>query len=292
MPNHFCVLRMPKMRIGSLSFFRPTWVMAAVVLIFSCVLVEILYRTNALQRAENLYTDFWHQQIGKRFSPEHASLVLIDEYSLNQLADTPLTFWTPYIAKVVEGLRDNGAKVIGLDLLFSSSAEQWLRRFKDLPESAQNYDQALREQINKDKVVLVTPTQMLSNGYMGFVLPIPDMVFSLPDFEKPERFPADRYPQLADFDFRIGIGVNSGTAIMGNIGSSKKREYTALGDTVNIASRLETVTKQLGWTIVASDATVKQAGNQAITGGHDQITVKGRQEAIIVHEIVGLRETA
>lgn len=637
----------------NLSLLRPNWVLPMLALVVAFVLSEGFYQTKVFSRVENLYTDFWHQLSGKRYVPDKSALVLIDEYSLSRLADTPLTFWTPYIAKVIGALRDNGAMVVGLDLLISATAEQWLRRFENMPASVQNYDQPLREQINKGKVVLVAPTQQLKSGVDSFVLPIPDVLFSLPDLDNtakyigvsdlvadadgvyrryqswkplnlsPEErehppvkytfaallalhakfFSADsvlardnqketqpivfagppgtipkisfypllsaiealppgetalpsefqekirgkvviigsdyvglndihttpygvkffdqlaqpmsgpeiqanivetilgerqlatiswqwrygvfliifgivafifrfakntlgivtligssaivaligygafyvsllfpvatiqigillifvsvyglrffgetrkrqhlqamfgryvskevvsqlmetnetpplggvsydvtvmfsdirnftslseilqphevvefineylsravprveqhfgnidkfigdaimaefgapvkradhalcglraavlmkqnaenfriwfhsRFPQLHEFEFSIGIGINTGAAIMGNIGSLEKREYTALGDTVNIASRLESATKQLGWTIVASDATVKAAGDAVITGGCEQISVKGRREPILVHEILGVK---
>ena len=64
--------------------------------------------------------------------------------------------------------------------------------------------------------------------------------------------------------------------------------YTAIGDTVNIASRLEGKSKILGWTIVASHDTLVAAGSDIITGGADTISVKGRQGRIEVVEVLGI----
>jgi adenylate cyclase len=89
--------------------------------------------------------------------------------------------------------------------------------------------------------------------------------------------------------FQIGIGVHTGDAVVGNIGSKAKLEYTAVGDTVNVASRLEGETKSLNCVIAASAETLQAAGGRAETGVHRSITVKGRREPVEVYEIIDVQ---
>jgi adenylate cyclase len=84
--------------------------------------------------------------------------------------------------------------------------------------------------------------------------------------------------------------MHSGEAVIGDIGTPKRREFTAIGDTVNAASRLESATKDLKCVIAASETTVRAAGEGVRTGKFEEIRVKGKSEPIRVYEVLALDE--
>ncbi len=89
---------------------------------------------------------------------------------------------------------------------------------------------------------------------------------------------------------RMRIGINSGRALVGNIGSDNRLNYTAIGDTVNIASRLESASKIFGTTIIIGEATRRAAGDSIVVRELDKIAVYGRAEGIAIFELIGLAE--
>jgi hypothetical protein len=91
---------------------------------------------------------------------------------------------------------------------------------------------------------------------------------------------------------RVRVGLNTGPAIVGNVGSARRLNYTALGDTVNLASRLEGVNKVYGTTILLSAATEARAGAAARTREIDTVAVVGRSEGVRIFELAGLADAA
>lgn len=87
-------------------------------------------------------------------------------------------------------------------------------------------------------------------------------------------------------ELKAGIGINSGTASVGNMGSKQRFAYSALGDTVNLASRIEGQTKGYGISIMISDS-VRRAAPGFAAIEIDLLTVKGRKEPERVHALLG-----
>ena len=88
---------------------------------------------------------------------------------------------------------------------------------------------------------------------------------------------------------KIGIGINSDTVISGNIGCSKRMEFTAIGDGVNLGARLEGATKLYGTDIVISESTYRPCADRIWTRELDFIKVKGKNNPVAIYELVGLR---
>lgn len=86
----------------------------------------------------------------------------------------------------------------------------------------------------------------------------------------------------------IGIGLNSGPAVVGNMGSSHRMDYTCMGDTINLGSRLEGSNKEYATNIIISEYTYEKVKDRIIARELDLVKVKGKTKPVRIYELIDL----
>ncbi|HXJ09525.1 MAG TPA: adenylate/guanylate cyclase domain-containing protein [Burkholderiales bacterium] len=208
------------MKLARRFVFR--WLAAVVVPV---VLAAALARTDFHQGLEDFYVDYWHIFQGIRYKPEHTVFVTVDDATLLALKDDPLAFWAPYWGYVIGILRQAGAKGIGLDYIYTVSAESWLRKL-ELPDShiSREYDAPLREALAQGGVILITHLVELPGGQLALLEPPQDQKLLLPrglnDLGIANLYPdADKhvrgfYPVMDPDPAKAGIAFNMQLAMV------------------------------------------------------------------------------
>ncbi len=97
----------------------------------------------------------------------------------------------------------------------------------------------------------------------------------------------NKWQETLGFPIITRVGLNTGPAVVGNMGSQERFDYTAIGDTINLASRLEGTNKFYSTSVMASEMTVAGLDQTIITRPIDKVRVKGKSQPILLYEIMG-----
>lgn len=139
--------------MGIKKVLENRWVLMLVALLFGILLTDY----GKFDAVENFNTDLYHVILGERYQPKSTLIVSLDSETIDLFPNTPLAFWGPNFAKVIERLRQAGAASIALDFQFLITPEQWLRTLENtegIPLQLINYDQSFDQALSKGRVIL------------------------------------------------------------------------------------------------------------------------------------------
>jgi adenylate cyclase len=106
------------------------------------------------------------------------------------------------------------------------------------------------------------------------------------EFQEITRAVSAKWEARLGVELKNGVGINTGEAVCGTMGSRQRREYTAIGDTVNLASRLEGATKEQGTSVIISESTFEYVHGQFRTRELGAITVKGKSRPVRIYAVL------
>jgi len=106
------------------------------------------------------------------------------------------------------------------------------------------------------------------------------------EFQERTRTVSKRWEDKLGIAIRNGVGINTGEAVVGTLGSRQRLEYTAIGDAINLGARLESLTKDYKANIIISETTYALVRNQFVTRELGEVTVKGKTRPVKIYAVL------
>lgn len=197
------------------------------------------------------------------------------------------------ILKNINDVKPGGERA-ELTILFSD-----IRNFTAISESLEpEAVSAILNEYFSEMVPIITKYNGVINKFVGdallvvFGAPISDPIHPLNSIlcaiemlEKVDEL-QEKWLKQGKSKVEIGIGVNTGIAFVGNIGSQDRLEYTVIGDTVNVASRIESYNKLYGTRLLISDTTYQRVKEKVDVIRISSVSIKGKAEKMDIYEII------
>ncbi len=153
------------------------------------------------------------------------------------------------------------------------------RYFQAMEEAIRAYGGIINKFVGDSLMAIFgTPLNPLPDHAEASVWAAAEMMRTLRLFNEAQRVRGE--PTL-----RIGIGIATGTVVAGNVGGTERIEYTLIGNTVNVASRLESMTKKMGVPILLAEATAQAASASLPLRLLGAVKVRGKQEPVTVYTL-------
>ena len=212
------------------------------VVVAATVVAAGLARTEWQRSLEDIYYDYWHIVAGVRYEPKYTAFITVDDATLAALKDDPLAFWAPYWGQVIAVLKQAGVKAVGLDYLYTVSAESWLRKL-NLPDTAisREYDTPFRAALSQGGTILITQLIDLPDGQVTLLQPPDDQRLVLPGgnndlgianlFPDPDKHVRAFYPVMLPDPALPGLAFNMQLALRALGEDPAKSEWQIAGTT-------------------------------------------------------------
>jgi hypothetical protein len=106
------------------------------------------------------------------------------------------------------------------------------------------------------------------------------------EFQERTLAVSKRWEEKLGIAIRNGVGINTGEAVVGTLGSKQRLEYTAIGDTINLGARLESITKDYKSNIIISESTWALVKDHFVTKELGDVTVKGKTRPVKIYAVL------